>query len=173
MERAFPATLTVSQGVLRILVVLNWIYGAIVLAILVGMFVAEPWTMTALGVPPGADSEGLIRGMRMIPALGLAGVPLHLIVLTRLIAMVDTVRARDPFVPQNSTRLHTIAWAVLGEQVLQVVIGGIASAVSTPAHPLHISGFSPGGWLVVILLFVLAQVFGEGARMRDDLEGTV
>jgi hypothetical protein len=173
MTRALPTALTVSRVVLNLLVVLNWIYGAIVLAIFVGMFAAERWTMTALGVPPDAGTGGLIQGMRMIPALGLMGVPLHLIILTRLIAIVDTVRARDPFVPQNAARLQTIAWAALGEQVLQLIIGAIANAVSTPVHPLHISAFSPGGWLVVILLFVLAQVFGEGARMRDDLEGTV
>ena len=30
-----------------------------------------------------------------------------------------------------------------------------------------------GLWLAVLLLFVLAQVFREGTRLRDDLEGTV
>jgi hypothetical protein len=33
--------------------------------------------------------------------------------------------------------------------------------------------FSVTPWLAVLLLFVLAQVFGDGARMRDDLTGTV
>ena len=28
-------------------------------------------------------------------------------------------------------------------------------------------------WLLVLLLFVLARVFESGARMREDLEGTV
>jgi hypothetical protein len=28
-------------------------------------------------------------------------------------------------------------------------------------------------WLGVLLLFVLARVFEQGARMRDELEGTV
>jgi hypothetical protein len=40
--------------------------------------------------------------------------------------------------------------------------------------PLRIGGnFQVGGWLAVLLLFVLAQVFLEGTRMREDLEGTV
>jgi hypothetical protein len=39
---------------------------------------------------------------------------------------------------------------------------------------LHLdAGFSPGGWLAVILTFVLARVFAEGTLMREDLEGTV
>src|SRR4029077_15909157 len=92
MTRNVPAALTVSQFVLRVLLFLNWIYGAVILAILIGMFTAERWTMTALGIPPSMDAGPLILGMRLIPAFGLAGVPLNFIVLSRLLAMVHTVR---------------------------------------------------------------------------------
>jgi hypothetical protein len=39
----------------------------------------------------------------------------------------------------------------------------------------RISAWSPGitGWVAVLLAFVLARVFLEGTRMRDDLEMTV
>jgi hypothetical protein len=54
------------------------------------------------------------------------------------------------------------------------VIGAIAKSVSTPAHPLHLdAGFSINGWLVVLLTFLLARVFADGALMREDLKGTV
>jgi len=44
----------------------------------------------------------------------------------------------------------------------------------TAAAPLNISsGLSLTRWLTVLLLFVLARVFEQGARMREDLEGTV
>jgi hypothetical protein len=96
------------------------------------------------------------------------------VILRRLLEMVESVRAGDPFVGQNASRLQTIAWALLGLQVLGLVIGGIAKAVSTPAHPFHVdAGLSITGWLAVLLLFVLARVFAEGTRMRDELEGTV
>jgi hypothetical protein len=173
MPRSAPAALTVSHIVLRILLNLNWLYGAIVFAILVGMFIAERWMMTALGFSASAEAASLVQGMRIIAALGLVGVPLNFVILSRLLAMVETVRRRDPFVAQNAVRLQTIAWAVLGQQLLQLVIGTIASSISAPAHPLHISAFSTSGWLAVVLLFVLARVFAEGSRMRDDLEGTV
>ena len=46
--------------------------------------------------------------------------------------------------------------------------------MSTPAHPVHLdAGFSINGWLAVLLTFVLARVFAQGALMRDELEGTV
>ena len=174
MSRPATTALPIAHGGLRLLIVLNWIYGAIVLAILVGMFVAGQWTMRALGIPLPAQSDSLLNGMRAIAALGLVAVPLNLAVLRRLVAMVQTVRAGDPFVTANASRLQAIAWLLLGQQVLSVAIGMIAKFVSTPGHPLHLdAGFSPSGWLAVILTFVLARVFAEGARMRDDLEGTV
>ena len=37
----------------------------------------------------------------------------------------------------------------------------------------HSTGFSINGWLAVLLTFVLARVFAEGALMRDDLQETV
>jgi hypothetical protein len=174
MPRPSSAALPIAHVGLRILIVLNWIYGAIVLAILVGMFAAEQWTFTALGVSPSAQSGSLIMGMRAIAVLGLVAVPLNLALLKRLLAMVETVRAGDPFVAANAYRLQAIAWFLLGQQTLSLVIGLVGKYVSTPGHPLHLdAGFSPSGWLAVILTFVLARVFAEGTLMRENLEGTV
>jgi hypothetical protein len=174
MTRPPSAALPIASIVLRILIVLNWIYGAIVLAILVGMIAAQQWTMNALGIPAAAQSFSLVMGLRAIAALGLAAVPLNLAVLGRLVAMVRTVRAGDPFVAANAGRLQAIAWCLLGQQLLSLAVAFVAKAVSTPAHELHLdAGFSPGGWLAVVLAFVLARVFTEGTLMREDLEGTV
>ncbi len=112
--------------------------------------------------------------LRAIAVLGLAAIPLNYVVLKRLLAIVETVRAGDPFVAANANRLQAIAWALLALNLLSIVIGAIARSVSTPAHPLHINaGFSINGWLAVLLTFLLARVFAEGTRMREDLEGTV
>jgi hypothetical protein len=173
MSKPFPAALTTSRIALRILIVVNWVFGSIILAILIAMVINEHWTMTALGVPPSPGTEPLIRGMRAIAVLGLFGIPLNYLILSRLQDIVATVRAGEAFVAENANRLQTIAWALLGVQILGVVIGAIANSVSTHEHPLNIDAFSTSGWLAVLLLFVLARVFTEGTRMRDDLEGTV
>ena len=174
MSRNSPAALPTAYVVLRILVALNWLYGAIVLAILVGLLTSHQWTMIALGVPPSAQSDELITGMRFIAALGLLAVPLNLGLLRRLIGMVETARAGDPFVPDNAYRLQAIAWLLVGQQLISVLVAIVGKAVSTTGHPLHLSaGFSPGGWLAVMMTFVLARVFAEGTLMRRDLEGTI
>ena len=88
--------------------------------------------------------------------------------------MVRSVRSGDPFISANANRLNAIAWCLLGLQLLGLVIAVIVRFISTAAHPIDINaGFSVNGWLAVLLAFVLARVFAEGAQMRQDLEGTV
>lgn len=168
------AALPIAYVFLRILVVLNWFFGACILALLAFTFVNEPWTMRALGVTGMPDAHKVMWAMRGIAALGVLAVPLNYMILKRLLAMVDTVRAGDPFVAANAYRLHAIAWLMVVLQLISIVISVIARVISTPEHPFDLdAGFSVNSWLAIILTFVLARVFAEGALMREDLEGTV
>jgi hypothetical protein len=83
--------------------------------------------------------------------------------------------ARRPFVAANASRSAGNRPGRCSPcSFSAIVIGAIAQGVSTPAHPLHLdAGFSINGWLAVLLTFLLARVFAEGALMREDLEGTV
>jgi hypothetical protein len=167
------AALPIAHVVLRILIVLNWMGGAAILALLVVM-PNEQWIMSAFKIPPSPDADRLVMGLRAVAVLGLATIPLNYVVLKRLLAIVGTVREGDPFVAANASRLQTIAWSLLALQLFSIVIGAIGKAVSTPAHPVHLdAGFSINGWLAVLLTFLLARVFAEGTLMREDLKGTV
>ncbi len=131
------AALPIAYVVLRILIVVNWLGGAAILALLVA-------------------------------------IPLNYAILKRLLAIVETVRAADPFVAANALHLQEIAWTLLALQLLSLVIGAIVRSISTPEHPIHINaGFSINGWLAVLLTFLLARVFAQGTLMREDLAGTV
>ncbi len=167
------AALPIAHVVLRILIVVNWLSGAAILALLVVM-PNEQWIMSAFKLFPSPEAERLVMGLRAIAVLGLAAIPLNYAILKRLLAMVETVRAGDPFVAINADRLQTIAWTLLALQLISLVIGAIARHVSTPEHPLHLdAGFSINGWLAVLLTFLLARVFAEGTLMREDLAGMV
>ena len=167
------AALPIAYVVLRILIVVNWLFGAAILALLL-VSPNEQWIMSAFKLSPSPEAERLVMGLRAIAVLGLATIPLNYAVLKRLLAIVETVRTGDPFVAANASRLQAIAWALLALQLLSIVIGAIGKAVSTPAHPVDLdAGFSINGWLAVLLTFLLARVFAEGTLMRDDLEGTV
>lgn len=173
MQTTSSPALPIAHVVLRIVIILNWIMGVAILALLVAT-PNEQWIMSAFKLSPSPDAERLVMGLRVVAVLGLAVVPLNYLVLKKLLAIVETVRAGDPFVATNAQRLRAIAWALLTLQILSIVIGAIGKAVSTPAHPVHLdAGFSINGWLAVLLTFLLARVFAEGTHMREELEGTV
>src|SRR6266850_858619 len=125
------AALPIAYIVLRILIVVNWLGGAAILALLVVM-PNEQWIMSAFKLSPSPEAERLVMGLRAIAVLGLVAIPLNYAVLRRLLAIVVTVRAGAPFVAANASRLQSIAWALLTLQLLGLVIGAIAKAVSIP-----------------------------------------
>jgi hypothetical protein len=173
MTRSYSAALPIAFVMLRILIVVNWMVGAAILALLVIM-PNEQWIMSAFKIAPSPEADRLIMGLRAIAVIGLATIPINYLILKRLLAMVETVRVGDPFVTANASRLQAIAWALLALQLLGLVIFAIGKAISTPAHPVDLdTSFSVNGWLAVLLTFVLARVFAEGALMREELEGTV
>jgi hypothetical protein len=167
------AALPIAHVALRILIVVNWLFGAALIVLLLVM-PNEQWIMQAFKLSPSPETDQLITAMRAMAVVGLVSVPLNYGVLTRLLAIVGTVRTGDPFLAANAQRLQVIAWLLFAVQLLSMIVGGIARSVSTPARPIDVdAGFSINGWLAVLLTFLLARVFAEGSRMRDDLEGTV
>jgi hypothetical protein len=168
------AALPIAFVVLRILIVLNFIWGICILALLGGTVFAHEWTLTALGITPEHAIRGVLLGLQGIAALGLVAIVLNYLILKRLIAMVETVRTGDPFVAANAYRLHAIAWIMVGMQLLSIAIAAIGRFISTPGFPVDLdAGFSINSWVAILLTFVLARVFAEGTLMREDLEGTV
>ena len=167
------AALPLAYLLLRILIVVNWLGGVAILVLLVVMPNRE-WIMSALEIAPSPDADRVVMGLRAIAVIGLVAILLNYAILKRLLAIVETVRAGDPFVPVNALRLQETAWVLLALQLLGLVIAAIVRTISTPEHPININaGFSVNGWLAVLLTFLLARVFAHGTLMREDLEGMV
>jgi hypothetical protein len=174
MQKKTFVALPTALMTLRVLIFLNWAYVAVLLVLLICSFASPSFLLRALQMASLAENPGILLGVRTIIGLGILCVPFNLALLRRLMAMVETVRAGDPFVAANADRLQAIAWIQLSLQLISITIGAVGSAVSTPGHPLHLdAGFSPSAWLAIVMTFVLARVFADGAAMRDDLEGTV
>ena len=168
------AALPIAFVVLRILIILNMLWGVAIAALLGGTIFAHEWTLTALGITPEHAIRGVLLGLQGIAALGVVVIVLNHLILKRLVAMVETVRAGDPFVAANAYRLHAIAWIMVGMQLISITIAAIAKMISTPEFPIRLeAGFSVNSWVAILLTFILARVFAEGTAMREDLEGTV
>src|SRR3954454_23025688 len=96
--------LPVAWTTLRILIVLNWIFGALIFALLTISFQAEGWTWRALGVGSVAGHEGIVAGMRAIMVIGIVGVRIAYLVFRQLLRIVASVRIRAPFSIENTRR---------------------------------------------------------------------
>lgn len=173
MPEAISPALGLSRLLLRALIALNIAAAAAFFVLLVASFLFEdaflgyyrtrmPEVNAALLVPT-------LRGMVMIGAPMFAMI--H-VLLARMAQIVDTVRAGRPFVVENAARLRTIAWALLIIQLLHLAFGAAIQVIAAANFRMEWD-FSLAGWLAVLLAFVLAQVFEQGARMRDDLEAMI
>src|SRR3954451_3275599 len=116
MPRSPSTELPIAYVTLRILIVLNWLYAACLVALLSYSFIDEPFLMRALKLASPSENPGLVFGIRALAALGILTVPINLAMLKRMLAMVDTVRSGDPFVAANAYRLNAIAWLLLALQ---------------------------------------------------------
>jgi hypothetical protein len=170
-----PEALSLSRKVLKTLRVLVWAAGGAICALLVASVVEPEWFFRAIGVQQGEGARTVARGLQMIAALGVATIPLYVAILDRLLAMIDTVHTGDPFVIANARRLHQIAWSVVGLELIHLAIGAIIGVMGRSAvQHLDIEwSFTLSPWIAALLIFVLARVFEQGARMRAELEGTV
>ena len=102
---------------------------------------------------------------------------------TELRGIINSVAEGDPFEAENANRLSRMGWIAVGAHVLGLTLAGFAAWF----HPYLLKlaeggddtrfefgfGLDIGGILLTLILFILARVFREGTRMREDLEGTV
>jgi Protein of unknown function (DUF2975) len=122
----------------------------------------------------GTVDPGLAQwGIRGAMALGIAVAVPAAAIFRALRAMLVTVRCGDPFVVENARHLSVIGWALFVIQILDLVFGLLIFWMRHLGADTATWSPSIGGWLSVLVAFVLARVFIAGAKMRDDLEGTV
>ena len=165
--------LSASRILLRILRFLNLAMGVGLVAGFVASFFFEPTFFEFFSKrPPRIDPKWLVPAVRIWMVLALPMVAAIHVLLSRLLAVVETVRSGDPFVPENAARLKTIAWCVLATQLLDLTFGVLAATMNAAGSNIHWE-FNVTGWVAVVLLFVLARVFEEGTHMREDLEAMI
>jgi Protein of unknown function (DUF2975) len=165
--------LGVSRTLLMVVRVLNLVLAAAFVAMVVASFVFEPSFRDYYSRRPELDPDVILPVLRLWVVVGLPMFAAVHVMLSRLLAIIETVRSGDPFMPENAARMKTIAWCLLVVQLFDLSCGlfvGILTRVGV--EDLE---WSPAlsGWVAVLLLFVLARVFEEGARIRADLEAMV
>ncbi len=163
-----------SRLAVRIAVVVNRAFFCGVLALLlVSVILSTRFVPLLLPHISAADLPSALTGMRLLMLIGLAEAVGTEILLRALAQIIASTSAGDPFIAANARRLQTIGWALLGLQLLDIPGDLLARFFPTLGSAAPDVSFSPGGWLAVLMVFVLARVFAAGSAMRDELEGTV
>lgn len=160
--------------VIRTALILNRVFiAAVLIGELLAWLVPAPLANALFGSNIASGLHSAIVGMRLEILVGIIMGALTEPLLTALAQIIASTGQGDPFILANALRLRTIGWCLLGLQLL-----GIPAMLLGRFFPVLGSGssdfpFSFGGWISVLMVFVLSRIFAAGAAMRDDLEGTV
>ena len=91
--------------------------------------------------------------------------------------IIASVGDGDPFIAENANRLNSMAWLLLAVEILALLVGflrlHLANLNSGGGERLDFSVYDLTGFILILVLFILARVFRHGTAMRADLEGTV
>jgi hypothetical protein len=123
-----------------------------------------------------SDAATVLRHWPMLAGAGVAVliyVGVLLVIFFRLRQVFATLTIGDPFRPENVGRLRIVGLGLIALEVMGYVLR-LALLWALPVRdqgawsPINLSG-----WFAILTVFVLAEVFREGARLRRDAELTI
>jgi Protein of unknown function (DUF2975) len=167
--------LKITRGLILLIMGLVALVGlALAIASVVLPFYWTEAVAALLKEKPGTDIVGLLPQLYVIFAFIIAVMGIAWTIMRKLLAMIATVADGDPFVRANASRLKAIGWLMVGVQLLSIPLYFVAAGIAERLGKSHLDGeISLTSFLSILLVFVLAGVFEQGAAMREEMEGTV
>ncbi|GJL91113.1 DUF2975 domain-containing protein [Hyphococcus sp.] len=92
-----------------------------------------------------------------------------LFVVNRLLEILKTLRFGSPFVKENADRFRGLGYALLMGEGAKFAFGFL-SLIYDADVSINSSFIT---WLAIIAVFVLSEVFREGAQMKEEQDLTV
>jgi hypothetical protein len=122
------------------------------------------------GAPSDSDTPlGLAERLTILGAFLACGFTWWII--NRLRRILLAVNQGDAFEFANVKRLQAVGFGLLGIQLTALMLSLVAPrAIGQPASDYE---FGLGSWLGILVVFILAEVFRQGAAMRDEQLTTV
>ena len=105
----------------------------------------------------------------------IVGVIIFLIVVKQLRLICQTLVIGDPFVRENSNRLRVIWIAFAVAEIMRLLLGVLLIWLrnNTDISMDIATDISATVWFMVMVLIIVAEVFREGVRMRQEQKLTV
>lgn len=112
----------------------------------------------------GVDAGDFVEVLRYFISFGVA-----LYVVERLLELLKTLRFGTPFVKENALRFRNVGVALLVGELSKIAIWILAAIFDADVDAdLDLMAF-----VSIAAVFVLAEVFREGARMKEEQDLTV
>ena len=171
----FPIAGVLNVGVMIVMVV-AWI--ALVFGfVMLGVGILAHASGGELKLPFGAaTAEGLSLGGFLVALAALiVMVPGVIFICDQMRRVLRTLTAGEPFVPENAGRLTRIAIAIALMELSRYAIFAVSLSVmrDVPEVSEIRLSINLAAWVAVAVLFVLSQVFSEGARLREEEKMTI
>jgi hypothetical protein len=96
-----------------------------------------------------------------------------IVIVNRLRRVFETLTVGDPFRPENVGRLRTVGLSLIALEVVGYLFRLAAQWATFDLDSGVKFSISLSGWFAILAVFVLAEVFREGARLRSDAELTI
>ncbi len=125
--------------------------------------------LRSAGVPAGRVRPAALSLAILAVAAYAGGL---VVVFGHLRRVFATLTLGDPFHPENVARLRIIGLALIGLEVVSYLLR-LALALAIPGRVVAGVTLNLTAWFAILVVFVLAEVFREGARLRREAELTV
>jgi hypothetical protein len=129
------------------------------------------------GDGPGMLSWPLVAALLLAAAVMLGGA---LMIVDRLRRLFVNFTSNEPFNRENAIHLRVIWMVMLGVELAKygfaLVVAWAIAAFGRPEGITNVQiepGIDISTWASILVLIVLAEVFREGARMREDQDLTI
>lgn len=110
------------------------------------------------------DAGDFVEVLRYFISFGVA-----LYVIERLLELLKTLRFGTPFVRENATRFRNVGWALLIGELSKIIIWILAAITGADVE----ADLDFNLFVSIAAVFVLSEVFREGARMKEEQDLTV
>lgn len=125
------------------------------------------------------DDEGGATWPVMVPGFLIGGVAIGgaLVIVWRLRKLFESLSSGEPFRRENANHLRVIWITMLVIETSRILLGGLTLALLSSFGDVEHVRLSfegdPGTWGSILILIVLAEVFREGARLKEEQELTI
>jgi len=173
---SLAAALRIFLDVLRVGLMFGLALAAVLAIVSVYAYTAGP-VESVFGIPLEMTDPWYMTALGFVVSIGTLFAAL--VVVARLRRIFATLSAGDPFVPENAEHLRVIAAVMAIFEASRLALTGIAATV------INTQTIDEGArmsvemelnllvWFGVLSLIVLAEVFREGTRLRQDQQLTI